>query len=462
MKYFIGGDVSKGYTDWVILNEKKKIVHENFQLDDTYDGHCKLFSVLDSIFKKYPSLEMYAAVESTGGYENNWYNTLKRFQSEFNLKVARVNPTGVNFDRKASLKRNVTDAISALHIAEYMINHPEKVEYDKDEYWTNLRRHWNFVEMQKKQRVQTINQLETLLYSAHPTLMQYKDDNFPNWLLELIIQCPTAEKLSKAKPEKLSEISYLSKEKAYMLIEDAKKNIASATDKNAEELVRQTALQIKTFDQSIKRQMALIEAEMIHQDIDILKTFKGIDTVSAIGLMLEIGTIERFARVKSICCFFGVHPKFKQSGDKIIGVKMSKQGSANMRKILFNIAKGAINYNPLIREIYEKKCSEGMSKLAAIGVCMHKILRIIYGMLKHKQAFNPEIDKLNRERSNERVLEEKQQEFVNVEKNRRYQQFDTKAPVSRKQTKKRKEYELSQCELNAHNAGSKYPSLISS
>jgi len=93
---------------------------------------------------------------------------------------------------------------------------------------------------------------------------------------------------------------------------------------------------------------------------------------------------------------------------------------------------------------------------------MHKILRIIYGMLKHKQAFNPEFDKLNCERSKEKVLEEKQQEFVNVEKNRRYQQFDTKAPVSKKQIKKRKEYELSQCELNAHNAGSKYPSLISS
>ncbi len=441
----MGGDVSKGYSDWVILNENKKIVHENFQLDDTYDGHCKLFAVLDGIFKKYPSSEMYAAVESTGGYENNWYNTLKRFQSEFNLKVARVNPTGVNFNCKAALKRNVTDAISAVHIAEYMLNHPEKVEYNKNEYWPNLRRHWNFVEMQKEQRVQTINQLETLLYSAHPTLMQYRNNKFPNWLLELIIQYPTAKKLSKARPKTLSKIPYLTEKKAKNLIEDVKKNIASATDNNAEELVRQLTLQIKTFNQSIEYQMSIIKKEMKHPDIEILKTFKGIDTVSAIGLMLEIGAIERFANVKSICCFFGTHPKFKQSGDKIIGIKMSKQGSKNMRKILFNIAKGAINYNPLIKTIYEKKCSKGMSKMAAIGVCMNKILRIIYGMLKHKQAFNPEIDKLNYERSKEKSEEKRQQEFVYIENNRRYQQFDIKAPVSRKQIKKRKEYKLSQC-----------------
>ena len=83
-------------------------------------------------------------------------------------------------------------------------------------------------------------------------------------------------------------------------------------------------------------------------EIEILKTFKGIDTVSAIGLLLEIETIERFPTVKGFSCYYGLHPKFKQSGDKVIGVRMSKQGSKNMRKILFNIAKGAITYNPLI------------------------------------------------------------------------------------------------------------------
>jgi len=37
-----------------------------------------------------------------------------------------------------------------------------------------------------------------------------------------------------------------------------------------------------------------------------------------------------------------------------------------------------------------------MEKMAAIGLCMHKILRIIYGMLKHNRAFDPEIDWKNR------------------------------------------------------------------
>jgi transposase len=454
MKFFLGGDVSKGYADWVILSEQKQAVLENFQLDDTYDGHCKLYAMLEAYADKHPGCEIYAAVESTGGYENNWFNTLKGFQKFINLKVSRINPAGVNYNRKAGLKRNVTDAISAVSIAEYMINHPDNVVYDQDDKWKSLCRHWNFVEMQKRQRVQTINQLETILYNANPTLMRYKKADFPNWLLELIIKCPTSDKLARSSPEKLAKIPYLSLARAKSLIAEAKQNIASATDRNAEILVGQIALQIKMFDQNIKSQMQLIERDLTCPEIELLKTFIGIKTVSAVGLLLEIETVERFPTTKGISCYFGLHPKFKQSGDKIIGVRMSKQGSKNMRKILFNIAKTAIVRNHLIKEIYEKKVSNGMSKMAAIGVCMHKILRIIYGMLKNKQAFNPVIDKQNVEHSKTKHQEKLQNENANINKSRRYQEFDEKAPVSRKQSKKRKEHDLSQCELTSQSTGS--------
>ena len=454
MKLYLGGDVSKGYADWVILTEKKQNVLENFQLDDTYAGHCKLYSTLEAYFDKHKGLEMYAAVESTGGYENNWFNTLKSYQKVFNLKVTRINPSGVNYNRRASMKRNVTDAISAISIAEYMINHTENIAFDQDDKWKTLCRHWNFVEMQKKQRTQTINQLETILYCSNPILLRFKKDNLPNWLVELIIKCPTADKLAKARPESLAKIPYLTLKRAQELVAEAKQNIASATDRNAELLVSQIALQIKAFDQNIKSQMQLIEQDLISPEMELLKSFQGIDTTSAIGLLLEIGAISRFPTVKGFSCNYGVHPKFKKSGDKIIGVRMSKQGSKNMRKILFNIAKGAITYNPLIAAVYEKKLSEGMSKMAAIGVCMHKILRIIYGMLKNNQHFNALIDKQNYERSKSKQQEKQLQENANIEKSRRYQEFDTTAPISKKQTKKRKEHDLSQCEITSQSTGS--------
>jgi len=454
MKIYLAGDVSKGYADWIILSEKKQVLHANFQLDDTHDGHCQLYSIIDKFNSEYKDLEILAAIESTGGYENNWYETLKSYQNVFNIKVARINPAGVNFNRLASMKRNVTDAISALSIAKYMIEHPENVSYDADEFWKSLRRHWNFVEMQKKQRVQTINQLETLLYSANPTLMRFKNDTFPNWLLELILQCPTATLLAQAQPKELAKIPYLNLTRATEIVAEAKKSIASAVDQNTAILIRQIATQIKMVDQNVDSQMKLIEADFQCPEIELLTSFKGTGNVSAIGLLLEIGTIKRFATVKALSAYFGLHPKFKQSGDKVIGIRMSKQGSPNVRKILFNVAKTAIVHNPLIKELYHNRVAGGMQKMAAIGVCMHKILRIIYGMLKNGNKFDATIDKINKERSKSKGEEKKQAERVCIEKNRRYQEFDKKAPISKRQTKKRKEHALSQCEITAQNTGS--------
>jgi len=94
--------------------------------------------------------------------------------------------------------------------------------------------------------------------------------------------------------------------------------------------------------------------------------------------------------------------------------------------------------NPLIRDLYQKHVAQGMEKMVAIGLCMHKILRIVYGMLKNNTQFNPEIDLQNRQRSSIKPQKESK------DKSRRYQDFDMNAPVSGRQRKKRVERKLSQ------------------
>ena len=102
------------------------------------------------------------------------------------------------------------------------------------------------------------------------------------------------------------------------------------------------------------------------------------------------------------------------------------------------VAMVAINHNPLIASIYKERLEKGMPKMAAIGYCMHKILRIIYGMLKTNRAFDPEIDRTNRIKDNQR------QKKTRKDRSRRYQDYDAKAPVSRRQRKRRKERKESQ------------------
>ena len=431
--YYLGIDVSKGYADFVIIDAHKKTVEPNFQLDDTFDGHCKLYEILLRFFQEHPEGMLSAAVESTGGYENNWLHSLMKFQATLSMRSARLNPLGVNANSKASLNRLITDKISARNVAEYMIAHPEKVSYQQEDYFGSLRKLWGFFNMLTKQKTQLLNQLEFLLYSANPEVMAYCKEKIPCWMLETLKRYPTAQKLSEAMPESLAAIPYVSSRRAKELIDNAKRSVASTSDTVTEELIVDTVGQIAHLKKILQIQEKRMSALCSIPEVAILKTFKGIGIASAIGLLIEIQAIERFASVKKLAAFFGLHPVFKSSGDSAGGFHMSKQGRKEPRRILFMVAMASISHNPHIRGIYEEHTKKGMGKMAAIGLCMHKILRIIYGMLKHNRAYDPQIDLNNRAK----MIQGKK--AIAKDKNRRYQDLDNKAPISRRQHKNRME-----------------------
>ncbi len=442
--FYLGCDASKGFADFIIIDSDKKTVFDSFQLDDTASGHQKLCSVLLEFAAKSPSCKIYSGVESTGGYENNWYNTIINLQNRINILVARINPIGTNHNSKASLDRITTDKQAAKNIAEYLINHNKKVIYNKNDKYYFLRRQWTFVRLLTKQRTQLYNQLESILYIASPELLAHCKYGYPNWLMEVILRYPTARHLSRAKIDGLTSIAYLKEDKALSLIQKAKSSVASATDNITANLVVSTVKQIMKLSKQIKKQSKFIADNCKLPEIEILKSFSGIGDYSAIGLLLNIGSIENFETTKKLSAFFGLHPIWKQSGDGVWGMHMSKQGRKEVRAILFMVAKSAIVNNPYIKEIYARHLKKGMKKMAAIGVCMHKILRIIFGMLKNNENFNPEKDRANSEEMLGRQNVSKPAYIQISNKLRRFQQLDSDAPISKRQTKKRKEQEMSQ------------------
>jgi len=293
--------------------------------------------------------------------------------------------------------------------------------------------------MLTRQCTQLLNQLNNLLYTARPELLPYCQTGMPDWMVRLLVQYPGTAKLKKARVKSLAKIPYLSSNRAQQLIHAAKQTVASADDPVTQQLITATARQILHLKKTIENQ----KKQMVHQcnlpEIELLKSFPGIGTSSAIGLLIEIQTVKRFASAKKLASFFGIHPVYKISGDGVGGVKMSKQGRKAPRQILYMIALSAVQRNPLIRQVYEKHKQQGKHNMAALGICMHKILRILYGMLKHTQPFNPRVDLANRQR-NAQATKEKPENRIHC----CIQNYDAKAPVSRRQRKKRLEQERSQ------------------
>jgi hypothetical protein len=176
----------------------------------------------------------------------------------------------------------------------------------------------------------------------------------------------------------------------------------------------------------------------------LLCTFQGIGKHSAIGLMINIRDHNLYPETKHLASYFGLHPVYRKSGDGTWGMHMSKEGRSEPRHVLFMVAWAAKRYNPHIRELYEQKVKEGMKPMAAVGVCMHKILRLIYGMLRNNTAYDPDVDRTHRRRH---IKASTQSSTKVPDKALRFHGHDEAAPISRRQTKKRKRANGSQSRL---------------
>ena len=437
--FYMGIDVSKGYSDFVIINHHKQTVMENFQLDDTFQGHSQLYEILQDFLAKHKEAALYAAVESTGGFENNWYQKLVSFQALLPIQTARLNPKGVMHNSKADLTRNKTDKISAKSVAEYLISHPEKVRYQQEDPLASSRKQWSFVQMLTKQCTQILNQLHSTLYTANPELLRFCRNGIPDWVLNLLMKYPTAKQLARANEKTVAKIPYITVERAQKLIAAAKDSVASSDDEVSAQLIISMATQIQHLRKHIDAQNKLMAKQCDLPEVQLLTTFVGIGDILSIGLMIEIQSIARFKTVKQFGAFWGVHPVYKISGDGSGSFKMSKQGRGQPRRLLYLVALTAINHNSVIKSLYEYHLKKGREKMDAIGICMHKILRIIYGMLNNNTAFDPQIDDKNRKR----IIKLKKS-GPKKDKNRRFQDYDADAPISGKQNKKRTEQEQSQ------------------
>lgn len=438
---YLGIDVSKGYSDFMLVSSNREVLEDAFQLNDNQQGHVTLLNLLKKFRAKHDLIGINAVLESTGGYENNWYAYLKNEGHWASVRIGRVNPYGVKHDSIAGMERTTTDATSARRIALYALNHPEKINWDEAGYdvMDSMRSMYNYIRTRVKQKVQLQNQLEKLLYTAFPELLPYTQEQLPKWLLNLLQTFPTASAMRDARVEDLTLIKGITDEKAALLLHKAEQSISWADNPSLRQIIRGYAKDIADIIQQVEDlKKSLEQQKEIPKGIHTIESFPGIGRYSAIGIMIEIEDINRFESSKQMCSFFGVHPKFKQSGDKTSGIRMSKQGSSEMRATLYMVAKSALLYNPHIRKIYDRFKQQGMVHNQAMGVIMHKILRIIYGMLKSQTGYIPEVDIENQQRTITSQSSTKKVQTDGIKK-QRYQQLSTEAPISKIELKRRKE-----------------------
>lgn len=440
-KAFLGIDVSKGYADFALIGQDFKYLTDPVQFDDTREGYRICGSWLEGCIKETGITQIRAAVESTGGLENNWLAGFKTILPQVDIKLIRLNPATVKFASKASLSTVTTDGQSARNIALYLGRYSESLDFNalENPYLAEKK-----ITMQLQHFTKLCsaakNVFRQMIYEVFPEIQSFCPKNLPNWLFELLQKYPTPKKIASVRPSALAKIRGLTLEKAERLIKAANNSAGSALSASDEMLIKGQIRQIEYQQQEIQRLKTYLQKEVKGPEIELLKSIPGIGSNSAAVLMIHIGAIHRFASAQKLASFFGVTPLIRQSGDKKGVSCMSKKGSSLVRATLYMCASSAVIHDAHLKEIYAGHRSKGKSHKQAIGVIMHKLLRMVWGILTSRIPFDAKIDKNNQETA---ITSEKSQEFE-INKKRSAQSFDPMAPVSNRTRKQRKEHLLSQ------------------
>lgn len=433
-KVFIGLDISKGTMNACHKSCHGDILHEGVY-DDTPQGHKLLIHEIKAYLKSKKYSEIQVGMESTGGYERNWFRSLSNLSEDHeSLNVYIINPKLIKGFVNEKLHKSTTDCSAARDIAEFLRQDRPFSRLSPSEML--LSGSINLYRMINNNVVRCSiikNELQTLLSTTRPELGQFIRSQISEWVLVFLQKYPTVEHLKGVRPKTIAKIPGITLLRAEKIVQAAKESIAAYRDNLTGLAIENLATQILILTKQIKLLKDKLKEEVTeHSLIRRLCTIPGISEWTAIGLVVEIGDIRRFSRVEEVIAYAGLDPVYHQSGDGVSSSKISRHGKASIRRLLYMPAQSAVKHTPAIREFYEKFKAAGKSHRYALTACMGKLLRICYALWVSEKDFDLEYykGKLQKQKGPTKVEPGKGQKVLST--------WDESAPISRREAKRRK------------------------
>ena len=120
-----------------------------------------------------------------------------------------------------------------------------------------------------------------------------------------------------------------------------------------------------------------------------LTTIPGVNVITAVKILAEIGDIKRFSNANKLAQFAGIAPLHLSSSGKGKD-EATKQGNRRLQATIYFLAIQMVQVsskgtprNSVVRAYYEKRKAEGKTSQQALICISRRLISIIYGMLKH-------------------------------------------------------------------------------
>ncbi len=385
---YTGIDIAKDKHFCAIADSDGEVLEKPFGFDNNRAGYSLLLSKLKPFSKE----SVLIGIESTAHYGSN----LLCFLHDNGYRIAVINPIQTATLRKTGIRKTKTDAVDSLLIIKSLMVNNHKPFDKQDIAYLRLKNLCRFRSKQKKSIARLKIQLVSFVDISFPELQTFfKSGIHGKACYELLKNCPAKDDITALHLTRLGNLLSKSshgrfgKEEAIALKSLAKSSVGTSDTSISYQIVT-TIEQIELLEKQIASLDNLIISQV--SDLDsVLLSVPGMSHIICAMILGEIGDIKRFSEPCKLLAFAGLDPTVNQSGKfKAKSTKMSKRGSYLLRYALVFAAWNVCRNNNTFNAYYELKRSQGHGHYSALGHVAHKLVRVIFKMLKDNVAFSLE------------------------------------------------------------------------
>lgn len=383
---YVGIDIAKN-THWAsAMNSDGEILLEPFSFQNNNEGFQKFISKLSSFDKQ----KMLIGLESTAHYGENIISYL------FNLdyKIGIINPIQTSNLRKSNIRKTKNDKVDTFIIIKSLTLNNYNLVTTRDINNIKLKglsrsRH-NLIVMRSRSKIQLASFIDQLFPELN---LFFKGNLHLNVSYQLLKEYSSPKDISSLHLTKLSNILHdnshgrYNKEDAIRLRELAK-NSVGIDNPTLFLQIKQAILQIELYSEQIE-EVEKLSKQILDEMNSKLLTIPGMSYNQATVIHGFVGDISRFNKSCQLLAYAGLDPSTYQSGNfEARSTRMSKRGNSLLRYNLVYAAHNLVLHNKTFKEYYDLKRSQGKTHYCALGHCAHKLVRIIFKMLKSNVDFD--------------------------------------------------------------------------
>lgn len=382
---YVGIDIAKENHYAAVMNSDGVVISEPFAFSNDAVGFSKLMLKLSSFDKS----DILIGLESTGIYSENIISFL--YSNGYSLAV--INPIQTAAIRKASVRKTKTDKVDTFLIIKSLMVNSYQLYNEQDIQYLEMKSLCRFRKNIKKSIARLKTQLNGYVNIVFPEYAKFfKSGIHISTSYAILSTYPSPEDIAALHLTKLSNLLSSSshgrfgKEEAIALKSLAKSSVG-VKNRLTYIQIPHTIAQIELLEQQVSEIDDQIKSLMLELE-SVIMTVPGISYIDGAMILGEIGNIHRFSKPCKLLAYAGLDPSVYQSGNFYAShTKMSKRGSKLLRFALINAAWQITLHDKTFNDYYNLKRSQGLNHYGALGHVAHKLVRVIFKLLKTNSSF---------------------------------------------------------------------------